>query len=365
MITGRQQAGGHQEVSRPAELGRRPLGRDQPLLLGRQGPAVKLPLGLGIGKRQGGLFCPRPAPHVLLDDSAVLVSPAEVEVPPGAPPFPSHRVLCYKNSLALFLQNTARPFIDLCQDAAWRGGGGCCSIRNPEMAHEQRLYRYRPLSNDLDLERLRQILCDHKVWYSAPNDFNDPFDCRFCVSMDGCPAEDHLHSDPKRAKEFAEDWLRSDAAKNHAVLTLSEVPDNILMWAHYGSAHTGVCLELTVPHDNDLHRVQYRDERPVFYYADVNESRRDVARFAASVIDTLTVKSRDWEYEREWRCIEFSGRGLKPLPERMLTGLIFGCRTAETHKQKIREWLAQRGHPVKLRQAREKVDRYGLDLLEL
>jgi hypothetical protein len=113
--------------------------------------------------------------------------------------------------------------------------------------HSQRLYRYRPLSGSDDLRRLYQIIRDHKIWYSAPADFNDPFDCRFCVSMEGCPPEDYSPGTPEWAKQFAEEWLRDEAVANHAILTLSELRDDILMWAHYASSHSGVCLELTVP----------------------------------------------------------------------------------------------------------------------
>jgi hypothetical protein len=80
---------------------------------------------------------------------------------------------------------------------------------------------------------------------------------------------------------------------------------------------------------------------------------------------TLTTKSSDWKYEKEWRCImPEGGKGLQPLPAQMLTGLIFGCKTSDDHKRMILDWLAPRGQSVKLYEARIRCDRYGLDIVE-
>jgi hypothetical protein len=183
--------------------------------------------------------------------------------------------------------------------------------------------------------------------------------------MEGCPPECYHNADPAMARAYVEKWLSKAHEKDLAVLSLSAIPDDILMWAHYASCHTGVCLELAVPLDNGLHKIQYRDARPVFYYADTDDQYRDVKRFQRSVLDTLTVKSTHWRYEQEWRCIDFEGRGLKPLPIQMLTGIIFGCRTLEEHKRQIGEWVSQRGAPVQLYQAQQKERDYGLNIVDI
>ena len=44
------------------------------------------------------------------------------------------------------------------------------------------LYKYRSLEGDAR-ERTRRIIADNALWFSAPTDFNDPFDCSPVLSM--------------------------------------------------------------------------------------------------------------------------------------------------------------------------------------
>lgn len=85
------------------------------------------------------------------------------------------------------------------------------------------------------------------------------------------------------------------------VLSLSEVNDNLLMWAHYAQGHTGFVLEFDetnpffggVKLSSDelwgLHKVRYADDRPETNVSDLNMAA------------ILMTKGKVWEYEREWR----------------------------------------------------------------
>lgn len=87
-------------------------------------------------------------------------------------------------------------------------------------------------------------------------------------------------------------------------LSLSEVPDNLLMWAHYAASHSGFVLELDAHHPyfhaqvspedelRHLRRVMYRDTRP------------SVALTSLDPADLFLVKSSHWAYEREWRILK-------------------------------------------------------------
>lgn len=82
---------------------------------------------------------------------------------------------------------------------------------------------------------------------------------------------------------------------------LSEVPDSLLMWSHYGASHAGFVLEFDTRHAyfqqqkgpedefRHLRRVEYRKTRPSANLTDFDG------------VDVFLVKSRHWAYEREWR----------------------------------------------------------------
>jgi hypothetical protein len=226
------------------------------------------------------------------------------------------------------------------------------------------LYKYRSLSGNSQNHTFR-IIAHGKLFYASPRDFNDPFDCQFSVTMREAPLSEKGISKKDELKSFAEQWLRDETNQDTAILSLSEVNNDILMWSHYADCHTGICLQLKIPKSNKLYKVQYSQTRPQFFFADAREQDRDDARFRDAIIGTLTTKSLHWEYEREWRCIDFDGPGERPLPERMLTGIIFGCRTSDLDKEMVKAWIEFRGHPIDLFQAVEKDGEFALEVVEV
>lgn len=126
----------------------------------------------------------------------------------------------------------------------------------------QKLYKY--LSTD-GAEKLFTSP-DPSLWFRLSNKLNDVYDLR---PVGSCADEFGLI----------------------AVLCLSETPTSIPMWAHYGSSGEGVVLEFSVESDFFAQytpfRVRYRSNRPT------------VRNLQAAV----TTKSKEWTYEREWRCL--------------------------------------------------------------
>lgn len=233
----------------------------------------------------------------------------------------------------------------------------------------QKLYKYRSISSKEDRERTRQIVVDGKIWYASPGQLNDPFDCRTAVSMEG--AENLLPPGAserviRECKDEAEEYFKRRDEEDLCVLSLSARNDDILMWSHYADYHRGICLELRVPLSNGLHPVKYSDERPRTYFADImKEPHQRPPRFDAAAIPTVTTKAKQWTYEEEWRCIEFGGRGLRPLPHNMLTGIIFGWRMSQNDKHVVRSWLKGRPGSIALYEARERDGEFALDIVRL
>lgn len=90
--------------------------------------------------------------------------------------------------------------------------------------------------------------------------------------------------------------------QNFGVLSLSETPDNLLMWSHYGDSHRGVVLGFDENHTffqgaeitpglSRLNRVEYNQKRPI-----LSSTTRDNPK-------VFLRKSTEWAYEKEWRLI--------------------------------------------------------------
>jgi hypothetical protein len=131
------------------------------------------------------------------------------------------------------------------------------------------------------------------------------------------------------------------------VLSLSEVPDSLLMWSHYAASHTGLVLgfdprhpyfnEAKGPEDEFRHlrRVVYRETRP------------GGAMTALDGIDIFLVKSGHWGYEREWRVLRPLADAketvqsrpfpihLFEFPADALKEVIIGARASENLKREL------------------------------
>ena len=137
------------------------------------------------------------------------------------------------------------------------------------------------------------------------------------------------------------------------ILSLSETPDNLLMWAHYAEGHTGFVLVLDGCHDffkgsvsltgfTKPERVEYSSERPRITAEETSEE--------AAMQKIFFVKGSEWEYEKEWRYLKNSTDAHKKivvtnghdvhlfrLPPKCIKGVILGCYSSEELKNEIVE----------------------------
>ena len=133
------------------------------------------------------------------------------------------------------------------------------------------------------------------------------------------------------------------------IFSLSEVPDNQLMWAHYTEDHKGLCLGFEVVDGsllaNPEHclRVNYADKIPkmsegflqkITFRLDSRcrlESRSEIAFSDPAVRAAVSTKPRCWKYEREWRYVE-PRAGDYPWPG-PLVEIIFGLRCSRERRE--------------------------------
>jgi len=258
-----------------------------------------------------------------------------------------------------------------------------------------RLFHYQPFEE----AHLVSLLSTGIVKLSRPDRFNDPWDCRVHYRVPTASDERkqlvmhlaalHRKHDPatsdaernRRAGEFMSDPGKFEAAltqmekdfytvicNRYRVYCLAEKPNSSLMWAHYASSHTGICLEFDTrkvpltpefPESGALFKVNYQAVYPAY-------------NFHSGGFEALFTKSEDWSYEAEWRLIaEERGFALSPwtlktnndllmLPSGVLRSVTIGCLTDDSTRQLIQQLVGIHAPSVLLRQATLAPDRYEL-----
>ena len=183
------------------------------------------------------------------------------------------------------------------------------------------LYKYYP-------NKTRNLDCvaNHQMWYSAPINFNDVFDCDVSLNQEEL-FKNMMNSLPgaNRIKKGSAAWrdLRSKVfpqiaafqneleklRENSGVVSLSESCESLLMWAHYASNHQGMCVEYDLLSINQQLKftpvpVIYSSERFRADSFNINSVGSESFRVLTHI---LTSKSLEWSYEKEWRIIRDDG----------------------------------------------------------
>lgn len=229
-----------------------------------------------------------------------------------------------------------------------------------------RFCRYRSLSGE-SATWVRDSILHSKHFFASPLSFNDPFDCRPYFELRGTRTELIKYYDQLIARhmpELGRDARRAEARRRVSdpafdprlpgnmdgfrkmyqdtvtsqvgVMCISEIADDILMWAHYADSHRGICLVFD-PNDAFFATAQpvlYREERPrVNPLVHSQEQMLDAAMFT---------KSKHWSYEREWRILQYKkGAGVYTVPVPSLVQVVLGANISAESEANIRQWIAQ------------------------
>jgi len=249
----------------------------------------------------------------------------------------------------------------------------------------QFLYKFRALDG-ASAHYTSEIIRKRSLWFSKPLSFNDPFDCVPVVSTAATDAEfkaylDRLYKkhnptmsreqrrasigeimkDPKRRHDssFVKEIVREtvDRAVNSAgVLSLSSRFDHVLMWSHYASSHSGICLRFKLREESWLKNAQkviYSPDRPIINI--VKDEAMEMQRKA------ILVKADFWSYEEEWRVVDpVMGAGAHDFNPPDLDGIIFGKKTSQQHKDEFITLAANHPGKVELLQADIDAHKYRL-----
>ena len=257
-------------------------------------------------------------------------------------------------------------------------------------------------------KRAQQILESGEIYFANPRKFNDPFDGRFSPDLGTCAEREKLLNRMERERILPnclrshfgflwEKWNRtkhelicSEKIANASVYSmikkwsdrehrgffcLTESCESLPMWAHYADNHAGCCLEFNLSEYRNgreeavfpfswLKRIEYSDTLPM-----VN---------ADNVPFFYGIKSRQWEYEKEWRACMIDCRKNDKIPPdswvakkafgfgsyrlggTLLRGIILGYKMEECDKQEIIRLARQRG--IAIYQAEPKLYKYGMNI---
>ncbi|QPP28316.1 DUF2971 domain-containing protein [Pseudomonas aeruginosa] len=280
----------------------------------------------------------------------------------------------------------------------------------------RRLFKYRSFD---EKDRNIAALESDTIWCSSPFNFNDPYDCSLHFGFkklaniirralenvnhifssapkhqllpeeidEICNSDDILKSiaevvDKKGIGILAaatfrsqledvihekRDGLEKALRGSLQVASLCERYDSMLMWSHYAEDHKGFAVEYDVSRDQSLSKILW----PVFYQKEVFDISETIfgehseKYNEAYMIGAASVKSDDWEYEREWRLVRLrqtNGDGSNistPKP----TAIYLGAFISDQNKEKIVKIASTREIPV-FRMQRER-GRFRMEAREM
>lgn len=251
------------------------------------------------------------------------------------------------------------------------------------------LYKYRSWSSIYH----RRLLTENEIFLASPADLNDPFDASLPFRYDQVEltpenvfkklvevgrinwpdktdAEIHEIAYQRQNSGVFEngDYWREHHAdakasmhKTFGVFSATTKNNNLLMWAHYANCHKGFCVGLnskmlfeTV--GGTIGRVNYSDSFPLMPLFSQN---------ANHMVAMLNTKSREWEYEDEFRLTKGGASNAAfIIPSEAITEVVFGCNMPDNEKREIIEILDSKLPHVKLFNANTSLEHFSLDISE-
>ena len=199
------------------------------------------------------------------------------------------------------------------------------------------LYRYRPFGSQAQMAREIRAIRNNCLWCSNFDALNDPM-------------EGSYEASPTLLKHPQYESIKSYIAGQKGALgicSFSETNDNELMWAHYASHFSGICLEYyfpqlkkTLPDDVEFVRLFYNEQTHRVFPSTANSS--DIAK------KILSTKSHRWLYEREWRMFSRTAGPQSLYGVSCIRHVYIGKRMPSTFVSELRAALDSKGIRYKL-----------------
>lgn len=202
-----------------------------------------------------------------------------------------------------------------------------------ENSRSNMLYKYRAgtLNDILNLS-------NNKLPFCSASMLNDPFECTYKSNLG------ELDNDIEKER------------KERKICSFSERKDNILMWSHYANNHKGFCIEYKF---SDLLRSSGL-LMPVIY------SKKLPGKSEPINIEVIFTKSIDWEYEHEWRIIDYNTRENNEYKETFSLinvpikpeSIYLGCNIENSVKEYLIKYC--KNNKIKIYKSEKSKENYGL-----
>ena len=253
------------------------------------------------------------------------------------------------------------------------------------------LYKYTPHNNDT---RKYEIITKSHLWFSKIESFNDPIDSKLDYRQQYSYNEIENYwkfflknkpNHPQSLAEILQNWGTNQSfieqqkrvfeiyRKRLGVLCLSKNPENILMWSHYANNHKGIVYEfkndlfkntdsVTNSFNGNDNKVIYPNNKSYELLSYTKTGKGKKEQFAKE----LLTKAKDWEYEEEYRMIDFENSGNKVFKKESLCSIIFGVKTADIEIDIIKCLCQKYGlNHVKFKKAQFKKGKFEIEIVDI
>jgi len=207
------------------------------------------------------------------------------------------------------------------------------------------LYRYRPLAHSW-ANTLTEIT--GMLWFSQSEGLNDPFDgLGYSLKYN-------------RVLKAANANQSIPVENIWSVACFTTKWNNPTMWAHYANNYTGICLgyekKELVKHVSDINKEAHHPSytikgaflKPMEYVTGIPHTFK-------SIEEPMTIKTRHWEYEDEWRLgllhsygnANIKDKGAPYLFENALTEIIYTNKLKRNELITIKKIAQVTNHTIK------------------
>lgn len=210
-------------------------------------------------------------------------------------------------------------------------------------------------------------LSSNSLWLNSALNMNDPLESLLLLRQNYNDEELEQIRESIRNKKFPnkKEWLkysneqlmvclnyiRRNILSTLSFASFSEVNDNMLMWSHYASSHSGFCIEYdfnkSLLNENDLVKVKYDNKIENLHIksltCDEDSPFNDLVEMKKDFCKNLSIKSPDWSYEKEWRLWGENQGYYKLNKNIIITGVYFGYRTDSEFENMVLNMLKSIG----------------------
>lgn len=200
------------------------------------------------------------------------------------------------------------------------------------------LFKFRPFGTNDHKDRVKEIILNHRIYFSKRSKLNDPFDLAPVFMLDRTDGEHATRSRLivdaearliKNGGEFSSAYIKNKLAtlaacdldgfeaesrvraldrieNEYFVFSLAGNRTHAMLWAHYADGHKGLCIHFKAQEPSIFSaamKVSYYPQRPVVTIPLPTE---------ADLMQRVTLWKGDfWSYEDEYRLVRFPKSDLR------------------------------------------------------